>query len=155
MSILHRLFIILLVLMFMSGQSCKTQGPGEEETYNGPILDPDAMKSLTNNSHKAWKPLYYTRNGKAEKIKDCESDDYWIFYTNGDLKYNWGSKHCFQNEPATQIVNWGFQGTPTFIRIESSTYAVYELYAQSLVIKWTEVAGTDTFARTLNFIPAL
>lgn len=149
-SILAACFIFTLL-----GEACRTDAPGRlPSTVAVPIFSSDPAKSLTSNSSKTWKPFFYTRNGQVEFIDSCETDDLFTFYPNGDLKYTWGAKHCYLNEPATEMSNWGFGTTPAFIHLGTTSFEVYELFDERFVITWKEVSGSDTITRSKHFVPA-
>lgn len=140
--------------MSVLAQACRTDAPGElTGSYTGPVFSTDLVKSLTNNSSKTWKPFFYTRNGQVEYIDSCETDDLFTFYPNGDLKYKWGTRHCYLNEPDIEMSNWGFTGTSTFIHLGTTNFQVYELFDERFVITWKEISGTDTTIRSKHFIP--
>jgi hypothetical protein len=142
----------LILLLFTT--ACRTDAPGKLPIpYSGPIFSTDPAKSLTNNSSKTWKPFFYTRNGRVEFIDSCETDDLLTFYVNGDLKYTWGTQHCYLNEPPTEMSNWGFMGTASFIRLGTANFQVYELFDERFVIMWKEISGSDTIERSKHFIP--
>lgn len=136
--------------------SCRTDAPGKlPASYAEPIFSSDPAKSLTSNSYKTWKPFFYTRNGQVEFIDSCETDDRFTFYSNGDLKYTWGTQHCYLNEPDSEMSNWGFGSNPAFIHLGTANFSVYELFDERFVITWKEISGNDTIERSKHFVPVL